>query len=208
MAELALDAFNGTRSTIIDQVNQTFQTPVTANGTLIIGTARKGWKKQIVRAEDSKIEELFGSVPIDPSFDINLVKSYYEMRGATENGADAFLFRVGDSKAATLNLYEAQNILGSSYASSGDLSISQDTANNALTFSLLNTALIEGPEANNGKIEVTDESGIPKAISFTTPDGVNKTFSLDPYGTQPGALYNVRDVAVAFNSDSDWNKTL
>lgn len=206
MAELALDAFNGTRSTIIDQVNQTFQTPATANGTLIIGTARKGSKKQIVRAEDSKIEELFGTVPSDPSFEINLVKSYYEVRGATSNGADAFLFRVGDSKAATLNLYEAQNVPGSTYASSGDLSITPDTVNNALTFSLLNTALIEGPEANNGKIEVSDESGVPKSISFTTPDGVTKTFSLDPFGTQPGALYNVRDVAVAFNSDSDWSK--
>lgn len=205
---MALDDFNGTRSIIIDRINQTFQTPATANGVLVIGTARKGPKNQIIRAQDEDVEEIFGSAPNDPSFDTSAVRAYYEVSRPTANGVDAFIMRVGDATKATLNLWESQGLGGTGFGGpgTGDFSFTEDTVNNELTFALINEALVEGSEANNGRIEVTDEDGIPSSITFETPDGIRKTYALDPFGSNPNALSNVREIAQTFNADEDWSK--
>jgi hypothetical protein len=204
-----IEDFNGTRSIIIDQINQLFQRPTTADSILVIGTAQRGPLRQLNAGQDDlQVQQTYGDVPNDPSFDTNLPRTYYEVSRSTGNGADAFLMRIGDAKKATLNLYESQGLGGTGYGTfgSGDLAYTKDTTNNALAFSLINEALIEGAEANNGSIDVIDEDGVPKAITFTTPDGVRKSFALDPFRRQPGALYNVRDIANTFNADADWKK--
>ena len=204
-----IDDFNGTRSILIDQINQVFKRPITADAAIIFGTSTKGPLRQLIAADnDDQVKDTFGDVPNDPSFDTNLPRTFYEMSRATANGADAFLMRIGDAKKATLNLYESQGVGGTGYGTfgSGDLAYTKDITNNALAFSLVSEALIEGAEANNGTLEVVSDGGIPKAITFTTPDQIRRAFALDPFGKQPGALYNVRDIANALNADPDWNK--
>jgi len=204
-----IDSFNGTRSIIIDQINQQFQSSPTADSTLIMGTARTGLINQLVAARDDlQVQSAFGDVPSDPSFDTNLPRAYYEVSRSTGNGADAFLLRLGDAVKATLAQYESQGLAGTGYGTfgSGDFAYSKDVTNDKLIFSLIHEALVEGEAANDGEVLVTDEDGVPQAITFVTPDGVRKSFALDPFRRQPGSLYNVRDIARAFNADPDWNK--
>lgn len=205
---MAIDQYNGVRSTIIDQINQVFQTPPTANAVLVIGTSRKGAKEQLVRLQDGTIVDNFGSVPSDGSFDTNLVRAYFEASRSTGNGIDAFGLRVGDAEKAILLQYESQGIGGTAYGglASGDYGYTQDATSNTLSLSLIHEANVEGDEANGGRVEVIDEDGVPKAISFETPDGIRKSFALDPYGRSPNALANVREIAQTFNADPDWRK--
>src|SRR6185436_1536776 len=192
-----IDSFNGTRSIIIDQINQQFQSSPTADSTLIMGTARTGLINQLVAARDDlQVQSAFGDVPSDPSFDTNLPRAYYEVSRSTGNGADAFLLRLGDAVKATLAQYESQGLAGTGYGTfgSGDFAYSKDVTNDKLIFSLIHEALVEGEAANDGEVLVTDEDGVPQAITFVTPDGVRKSFALDPFRRQPGSLYNVRDI--------------
>ena len=204
---MALEDFNGTRSVIIDEVNGVYAAPPTAEAILIVGTAKKGEKKVLIPLSDGIMSDTFGDIPSDPSEDTNLHKSYLEVSRSTTNGASCFGLVVGDSTKATLEMFEVQGI-GSGYGAlgSGDYGYSQDELLNTLTKCLVHEAKIEGDVPNKGTVEVIDESGVPKAITFTTPDGVRKSFGLDPFGKSPNALANVREIADRFNSDADWSK--
>ena len=82
---MALDDYNGVRSTIIDE----WQTPVavamTRNGTFIFGTAKQGPKNTPVSVSSENVREVFGDVPTDASFDTNAVRGFFEFAQASPN---------------------------------------------------------------------------------------------------------------------------
>lgn len=205
----AEDFFNGTRSVIIDDINRPVEAPRTANAVLIFGTARKGPNKQLVPITDDNVISTYGSIPNDASFDTSLPRSYYEISRSTTNGVDAYGFLVGDSKKANLILYESQGSFGGSgygTLNSGDYGYTEDSTINTLSPSLIVEAITAGSDSNNGRLEVVADFGVPKSIRYTTPDGVSRTFGLDPFGLAPNAFSTVREVTNALNSDPDWSK--
>jgi hypothetical protein len=210
--QMSLEDFNGVRSDLIDELNQVVAAAGTSEAVAIFGTARKGDLNQLILLQDDTIENLFGTVPRDSSFDTNLPRAYYEISRCTTNGLLAYGCRVGDARVATLHQYESQ----ASYTgtgqyeqdriASGDYAYQRDPITDSLAYSLIHEAREPGSDPNAGRVVVKDNQGIPYTLTYFLPDGTTRTFALDPFGKIPNALRNVREVANALNNDPNWSQ--
>ena len=196
---MSLDDFNGVRSTIIDQGTPPPAVAVSRDRTFILGTARKGPKHTPVTVTTETVEEIFGSVPLDGSFDTSLVRGYYEFEDSSVGPPDIALVRIGEVQAARIDLYENTSTL------SGDLSYTL-TDGGTPSYSLWLEAIEQGGEYNQAKVTVTEDSttGYPSHIKIELPDGSTGGYNLSPVPGVPGVVSKVSDLARLINANSNF----
>ena len=192
-----LDSYNGVRSTIIDE----WQTPVavamTRNGTFIFGTAKQGPKNTPVSVTTETIQDIFGSVPTDTSFDTSAVRGFYEFAQASPNAPDAYIVRVGKTAAASISLYESATTL------SGDLSYTL-TEDGTPSESFWIRSVNEGSDYNKVTVNVTadPDTGFTNYINIALPDGTSQHYNLWPSSGAAGVLSKVSDLVSQINSST------
>lgn len=195
---MSLKEFNGVRSTIVDQGTPPPAVTVTRDRTFIFGTASAGPIHTPISPTTENVKNIFGSVPIDSSFDTSLVRGYYEYIDSCVGIPEVALVRVGDVNAARIDLYE--NIA----ASSGDLSY---TLNNSQPeYSLWISALTEGAIYNEAKVTVNEdeESGNPNFMKIELPDGSSSSYNLSPVLGSAGIVSRVSDLVDLINANEDF----
>lgn len=188
-----LNEFNGIRSTIIDQGTPPAPVTISRNRTFIFGTAKSGPHGVPVPVDDETVEQVFGSVPLDQSFDTSVVRGYYEFKSSHSGPVDVALVRCGVIAAAEVSLYE------NTFTTSGDLAYS--LVDNHPAPSMWLRYLKEGGEGNNVRVNVSEgPDGFPSAMAITLPDSQRVQFTLSKYAGAPGTASSVAELVNLINS--------
>jgi hypothetical protein len=192
---MSIEDYSGIRSTLIDEGTPPPSGNVSKNSIFLFGVSSKGPVGQPIWVGTRNVEEMFGPVPLDTSFDMSLVRGYYEIAQSSKNVPDIALVRVGTTAPAAISLYETQ------YISSGDNSFSLD--DEGLPYESMNIqAVSEGTELNGSRITVTtpDDSDFPSYMRVELTDGSIAGFNLARYKGAPGTYSKVSDLVNAINS--------
>lgn len=191
-----IPGLNYVESSIIDQLLSLPAQTNTDNATLFIGTARSGQTRQLTRVTAQTAKTLFGDVPRGADFDTNAVHGVLAAQASTGNrDKETYIYKVGDSAVAKLDLFENQVFL------SGDPSYSL-TDDGLPVIAMHFESIEEKEDANKTKVVVKgDASGLPQSMLITLPDGYTRAFAIDPYGVRPGVPSNVRDLTAAILTD-------
>lgn len=209
MGNVNLDEFNGVRSDIIDQGTPPPNITVSRNRTFIFGTARKGPRHTPVTANKENVEQIFGDVPLDGSFDTSLVRGFYEFYDAKQGKPDVALVRIGEVSSAVINLYEDQTYL------SGILQPTYVSGTNAPSLSMTVRATLDGAEYNKTKVQIEPAVGpsgevltSPGYMTITLPDGTAASYNLTQVYGAPGAVSRVSDLVRLINANTDFTGKL
>lgn len=192
-----IEGLNYVESTIIEEILDIPAPTNTATATLVIGTARKGRTKVLRKVTYGDVVEQYGPVPslAAADFDTNVSHAVIAIQASTAGrNKDMYVYKVGDSSTAKLSLYEMR------INDSGDLSYSFDDDGNPIV-SMRFESLEEDEAANNTRVIVKGESGIPSSVTIELPDGYRRVFNIDPYGIRPGLPANVRELTDAILAD-------
>jgi hypothetical protein len=107
-----IPGLNYVESSIIDQLLSLPAQTNTDNATLFIGTARSGQTRQLTRVTAQTAKTLFGEVPRGADFDTNAVHGVLAAQASTGNrDKETYIYKVGDSAVAKLDLFENQVFL-------------------------------------------------------------------------------------------------
>lgn len=195
---MSLEEFNGVRSTIIDQQTNPPVGNVSRQSTFIFGTAKSGPKHTPTRVSADNIQQIFGDVAIDSSFDTSLVRGYYEYIQSCKGLPDVSLIRVGTTQAAKLELFENVAYL------SGELSYTLE--NSKPEQSMFIQALTEGAEMNSAKVDVTEDSNnMPVYMQIELPDGTVSGYNLSPSSNAAGVVTRVSELCTLINANDNVN---
>ena len=199
---MALDDYNGVRSTIIDEWQTTAAVNMTRDGTFIFGTAKKGPKNTPIAVTSETVMEIFGEVATDASFETSAVRGFYEFAQASANDPDVYIVRVGKTAAASISLYESARV------TSGELSYSLNEDGGPCE-SLWIKAVNEGSDYNKVKVAISaDEEGFTNYMSITLPDGTSQHFNLSPFSGASGVISKVSDLVKQINANSTLSGTV
>lgn len=192
-----ISGLNYVESNITQEILQLETPDNTANATLVIGTSRKGKTGTLTKIDTGDVRTRFGEVPQGSDFETNIPHAALAIQASTAaRDKEMYVYKVGDSSAAKLELYENQVFL------TGDLSYSVDSDGNPLV-GMVFTAREENEEDNSTSVVVRgDDSGLPTSMVITLPDGYTRVFSMDPYGVRPGIPANVADLVDEINEDT------
>jgi len=197
-----LDDFNGVRSTIIDQGTPPAGIAVSRNSTFIFGTASRGPRHTPIRPTSENVQELFGSVPLDASFDTSLVRGFYEYTNSCIGKADVALIRIGNVSKSRIDLYENVAYL------SGDLTYSL-TSEGVPAYAMYIEAVPDGAEYNDTKVTVSeDANGNPSHMKIELPDGYSIGYNLSPNASAPGVVTKVSDLVNLINANSNFTNKI
>ena len=196
---MSIDDYNGVRTTIEDQGTPPPSSGVSRDSTFIYGIATKGPVGQPVWASNDTVEELFGEVPTDASFDMSVVRGFYEYVNSSPGKPDVALVRVGDTNASRIDLYE------NNYITSGDLMYTSPDSSETPGLSMYITAVTEGAEYNGAKVTTTgaESDSFPSYMKIELPDGSTAGFNLGKYAGAPGTVSRVSDLTKLINANTD-----
>lgn len=192
-----IEGLNYIESNILEEVFDIPSTTNTSNATLVIGTARKGRTRVLRKVTYGDTVPQYGDAPALAATDweTNAVHAAIAIQSSTANrNKDMYIFKVGDSSTAKLSLYEMQ------INDIGDLSFSYDDDGKPIV-SLVFESLEEDEIANDTRVTVRGESGVPSSLTVELPTGYRRVFSLDPYGVRPGVAKNVQELTTQILSD-------
>lgn len=195
---MSIEDYSGVRSTIIDEGTPPLSGLVSRNSIFLFGVASSGPIGEPVWLGGRKPEDVFGPVTNDASFDMSLVRGFYEIEQSSKNTPDVALVRVGRTAPATIEMYENQAY------QSGDLSYTLDTDGD-LSPSITISAVSEGTEFNGSKVTVTgdseaDDGGLyPVYMRIELTDGSTVGFNLAKTIGAPGTYSNVSGLVNAIN---------
>jgi hypothetical protein len=194
-----LDDFNGVRSNIIDQGTPPPSVAVSRDRTFILGTARKGPRHTPVTATSETVQEIFGNIPLDGSFDTSLVRGYYEYANSSVGPPDVALIRIGEVQGARIDMYENTATL------SGDLSYT--LVNGHPAYSMWLEALEEGAEYNGAKVTVSEDevTSYPSHIRIELPDGSTAGYNLSPLPGVAGVVNSVSELSRLINANENFS---
>lgn len=168
----------------------------TSNATLVIGTARQGKTNVTTKIGFVDAKDKFGDVFVGPDFETNLNHAALAILASTA-ARDHVLYgyKVGDSVAARLDLYENQ------VYNSGDRSFSLDSNGDPIVAMEI-VARAENERDNQTQVTVKkDASGLPSSVIFQLADGYTKVFAVDPFGNRPGVPSTVQELVSNINDD-------
>lgn len=195
---MGYEQFNGVRSTIIDQGTNPPAVSVSRDQTFIFGTARKGPLHTPVAVTTETIQSIFGTVPLDSSFDTSVVRGFYEYINSSAGTPDVSLIRVGSAAGPRIDLYENVSTL------SGDLSYTLTDAGTPET-SMWIQALEDGEEYNGTLVTVTEDTvtGYPIYMEIELPDETTVGYNLSPVPGTAGVVNKVSDLVALINEDEN-----
>lgn len=196
---MSLAEFNGVRSTIIDQGTPPPSITISRNRTFIFGTASRGPLYTPMNVNTENVQDIFGIVPNDASFDTSLVRGFYEYIDSSAGVPEIAMIRVGSVNAAKVDLYENTAHL------SGDLSYTL-TVDGTPEYSMWLRAIQEGAEYNRARVTVTedDSTGQPSYLRIELPDTSSAGYNLSPSGGSAGVINKVSDLVNQINSNESF----
>lgn len=199
-----IEGLNYVESNILEEVFDIPSNTNTSNATLIIGTARKGRTKVLRKVTYGDVTTQYGEAPslAASDWETNAVHAAIAIQSSTANrDKDMYIYKVGDSSTAKLSLYEMQ------IEDIGDLSFSFDDDGKPIV-SMIFESLEEDEIANDTRVIVRGESGVPSSVTIELPDGYRRVFSVDPYGIRPGIAKNVQELTNQILSDENISAVL
>lgn len=191
-----IEGLNYVESNIRQEILQVETPDNTANATLVIGTSRGGKTGVLTKITAQDARDKFANVPNGSDFETDLVHAALAIQASTAaRDKEMYAFKVGDSQAARLGLFENQVFL------TGDLSFSLDEDGNPIE-GMFFEARNENEQDNLTTVQVRgDDSGIPTSMVVTLPDGFTRVFTMDPFGTRPGVSSDIEALVNEINTE-------
>jgi len=205
-----IEGLNYVESNIRNELLE-IETPTnTSNSTLVIGTARQGPSKTLTKARYTDAAQTFGDAPLAADFDTNAVHAAVSIQASTAaRDHEMYIYKVGDSQPASLDLYEAQV-----KKQAGDEAYSFDSDDKPIVCMTFKHRQ-ENDTGNDVSVLVRGDtladgtgSGLPSAVSITLEDGYSRIFAVDPYGVRPGVPSNVQELTNVINEDDTIRQAL